>query len=87
MGEEDEKVKFEARKKYYISSKKSNSIYKKYKNKEVDNLFGGMSWEKDCIFEYLKDEGIHHCFREVRGGWSRTYTDAQLVGKNVKEIV
>ena len=46
-----------------------------------------MSWEKDCIFEYLKDEGIHHCFREVRGGWSRTYTDAQLVGKNVKEIV
>ena len=46
----------------------------------------GASWEHDCIFMFLRKEGIHHMFREVRGGWSRTYTDAQLVGKNIQEV-
>ena len=46
----------------------------------------GTSWERDCIFMFLRKEGIHHMFREVRGGWIRTYTDAQLVGKNIQEV-
>ena len=40
-----------------------------------------ISWECDCIFMFLRKDGIHHVFREIRGGWTRTYTDAQLVGK------
>ena len=46
----------------------------------------GATWERDCIFMFLRKEGIHHMFREVRGGWTRTYTDAQLVGKNIQEV-
>lgn len=46
----------------------------------------GAAWERDCIFMFLRKEGIHHMFREVRGGWTRTYTDAQLVGKNIQEV-
>ena len=38
------------------------------------------------IFRYERTEGIHHCFREIRGGWSRTYTDWQLVDKRVLEM-
>ena len=38
------------------------------------------------VFRYERMEGIHHCFREVRGGWSRTYTDWQLVDKRVLEV-
>lgn len=38
------------------------------------------------VFRYERTEGIHHCFREVRGGWSRTYTDCQLVDKRVLEV-
>ena len=38
------------------------------------------------VFQYERTEGIHHCFREVRGGWSRTYTDWQLVDKRVLEV-
>ena len=46
----------------------------------------GATWERDCIFMFLRKDGIHHVFREVRGGWTRTYTDAQLVGKNIQEV-
>lgn len=41
---------------------------------------------KDCVFSYEGKECIHHMFREVKGKWTRTYTDAQLVGKKIKEI-
>ena len=41
---------------------------------------------KDCVFCYEGKRGIHHMFREVRGNWTRTYTDAQLIGKIIKEI-
>ena len=37
-------------------------------------------------FRYLGKQGIHHAFREISGGWGRTYTDAQLVGKEVVEV-
>ena len=41
---------------------------------------------KGCIFIYLRKEGRHHMFREKRGGWIRTYTDTQLMGKKIKEV-
>lgn len=41
---------------------------------------------KGCIFIYERKEGKHHMFREERGGWTRTYTDNQLIGKHVKEV-
>lgn len=37
-------------------------------------------------FRYLGKQGIHHVFREISCGWGRTYTDAQLVGKEVIEV-
>ena len=40
----------------------------------------------DFIFCYEGKQGIHHMFREVRGNWTQTYTDAQLIGKQVKEL-
>lgn len=45
-----------------------------------------MKQENDiCVFKYEGKQGKHHMFREVRGGWMRTYTDAQLLGKQIKE--
>lgn len=41
---------------------------------------------KGCIFIYVRKEGRHHMFREKRGGWIRTYTDTQLMGKKIKEV-
>lgn len=43
-------------------------------------------WESECMFRYEHQTGIHYVFREIRGGWTRTYTDAQLVGKIIKEV-
>ena len=46
------------------------------------------SWEKDAyIFTYQGKQGKHHVFRETRGNWTQTYTDAQLVGKKVQEVI
>ena len=42
--------------------------------------------EEGYVFRYLRKEGLHHFFQEVVGGWLRTYTDAQLVGKFVDEV-
>lgn len=39
-----------------------------------------------CVFIYLRKDGKHHIFREQRGGWTRTYTDVQLMGKHVQEV-
>lgn len=39
------------------------------------------------IFEYLRKDGIHHCFREIHGGWTQTHTDCQLIGKKVEEVL
>ena len=41
---------------------------------------------KGCIFVYLRKEGKHHIFREERGKWIRTYTDIQLMAKNIQEV-
>lgn len=42
--------------------------------------------EDGYVFRYLGKQGIHHMFIEICGGWSRTYTDAQLVGKELVEV-
>lgn len=42
---------------------------------------------KGCVFIYLRQEGKHHVFREERGGWTRTYTDVQLIGKKIQEVI
>ena len=39
-----------------------------------------------CVFVYTGKHGKHHVFKSVRGGWSRTYTDAQLIGKSIQEV-
>ena len=38
------------------------------------------------VLRYERKDGIHHVFRAVRGKWITTYTDAQLVGRYVKEV-
>ena len=40
-----------------------------------------------CVFVYTGKHGKHHVFKSVRGGWSRTYTDAQLIGKSIQEVI
>ena len=52
---------------------------------QVDHFYI-ISDSQEYIFSYVGKEGIHHVFREIRGGWTRTYTDYQLIGKTVKEI-
>ena len=44
------------------------------------------SLHQQARLRYERKEGIHHVFREERGKWIVTYTDAQLVGKHVKEV-
>ena len=80
LAEKNEGIKrhFEVGKRYIISSKKINALDTK--------TFMGTTWENDCVFEFTGNTGIHHCFKAVPGGWSRTYTDAQLVGKKIKEV-
>ena len=36
-------------------------------------------------FRYMGKTGIHHKFIEAHIGWSRTFTDAQLIGKKIEE--
>ena len=38
-----------------------------------------------CIFKYIGQSGIHHKFIEIKGGWTRTYTNQQLIGKVIEE--
>ena len=38
------------------------------------------------VFQYLGTQGIHHHFKEIHGGWSRTYTNSQLINKRIQEI-
>ncbi len=42
--------------------------------------------DKDEPFIYLGKQGKHHIFRHVAGGWTRTFTDPQLIGKFIQEV-
>ena len=39
-------------------------------------------------YEYVYEckRGAHHVFREKTGGWTRTYTESQLIGKVIQEV-
>ena len=39
------------------------------------------------VFQYLGTQGIHHCFREIHGGWRRTYTNSQLIDKRYRKFL
>ena len=67
-------------KKIIDSLKKSG----KYKIQEIN--MNSNDPEQGYTFRYLGKVGIHHVFIEVCGGWKRTYTDAQLVGKELIEV-
>lgn len=68
---------FDAGHRYSIGEKAQGSqAHKSYR--EQDRI--------EYVFEYVGKAGIHHCFREVKGGWTRTYTDVQLLGKQIKEM-
>ena len=41
---------------------------------------------EDYSFRYLGKHGRHHCFQSTLGGWTRTYTDNQLIGKVILEV-
>lgn len=41
----------------------------------------------DYVFSYEGKHVLHHMFREERGKWTRTYTDAQLVGKHITKVL
>ena len=51
-----------------------------------NNSVISFAWNDSIIFEYMGKRGIHHCFKAVHGGWSRTYTDYQLIGKKIQEV-
>ena len=71
----------------------SREQLEKRNRKIVQNFAAGKRYrflqgagDRDFIFEYVKKEGIHHMFREIHGGWSRTYTDSQLTEKKFEEV-
>ena len=45
-------------------------------NNRINNRITGSKFEKEGTFIYVGRQGKHHVFKSVRGGWSRTYTDA-----------
>ena len=47
---------------------------------------GTLSEQAEYVFMYEGRQGIHHIFRELNGNWTRTYTDAQLIGKKLYEL-
>ena len=40
----------------------------------------------DSLLVYAGQSGIHHVFIGYGTDWKVTYTDAQLIGKNVKKV-
>ena len=70
--------------KHFVEGK-CYKIYDKGSNYKKTSL-SGTTWDCDCIFMFLYKDGIHHVFREIKSGWTRTYTDAQLIGKKIQEI-
>ena len=52
---------------------------RRYAIEEKNNVF--------YVYEYLRKDGIHHCFKSIRSNWTRTFTDYQLIGKKVEEVL
>lgn len=74
-----------------IKSAKDNSVCSFtpqmcYSIADDDKILHRFSFPFNYVFQYLGIQGIHHCFREIHGGWSRTYTNSQLIDKRVMEV-
>lgn len=57
-----------------------------YSIADDDKILHHLSFTFNYVFQYLGTQGIHHCFREIHGGWSRTYTNSQLIDKRIQEV-
>ena len=81
-----------------IKSAKDHSVcafmpQKCYSIADDDKIFHRLSlnpcihdFNFNYVFQYLGTQGIHHHFKEINGGWSRTYTNSQLINKRIQEI-
>ena len=81
-----------------IKSAKDHSVcafmpQKFYSIADNDNIFHRLSlnpcihdFNFNYIFQYFATQGIHHHFKEIHGGWSRTYTNSQLINKRIQEV-
>ena len=81
-----------------IKSAKDHSVcafmpQKYYSIADDDKIFHRLSlnpcihdFNFNYVFQYLGTQGIHHHFKEIHGGWSRTYTNSQLINKRIQEI-
>ena len=81
-----------------IKSAKDHSVcafmpQKCYSIADDDKIFHRLSlnpcihdFNFNYVFQYLGTQGIHHHFKEIHGGWSRTYTNSQLINKRIQEI-
>ena len=57
-----------------------------YSIADDDKILHHLSFTFCYVFQYEGTQGIHHCFKEIHGGWSRTYTNSQLVDKRIQEV-
>ena len=74
-----------------IKSSKDHSVcafmpQRYYSIADDDKVLHRLSFTFNYVFQYLGTQGIHHCFREIHGGWSRTYTNSQLIDKRIMEV-
>ena len=81
-----------------IKSSKDNSICSFMQNRyysiaDDDKILHRLSlnpcildFSFNYVFQYIGTQGIHHCFREIHGGWRRTYTNSQLIDKRIQEV-
>ena len=74
-----------------IKSTKDNSVcsfrpLKCYSIADDDKILHHLTFTFNYVFQYLGTHGIHHCFREIHGGWNRTYTNSQLIDKRIQEV-
>ena len=74
-----------------IKSSKDHSVcsfmpQRYYSIADDDKVLHRLSFTFNFVFQYLGTRGIHHCFREIHGGWSRTYTNSQLIDKRIMEV-
>lgn len=81
-----------------IKSAKDNTVCSFMQNRyysiaDDDNILHRLSlnpcildFSFNYIFQYLGTQGIHHCSKEIHGGWRRTYTNSQLIDKRIQEV-
>lgn len=75
-----------------IKSAKDNSVcafmpQRYYSIADDDKILHHLTFTFNYVFQYLGTHGIHHCFREIHGGWNRTYTNSQLIDKRIQEVL